>query len=101
MLNHVIKLRNMHSTEEVRRRPTPGLNVHLLKDCLAIIQSTFEDMRGGNILKDHCGERAKQKCTQRKLNSIGLVVGHSVVVKVPKICIEWKRSCNPHLLVLE
>ena len=84
LLKHMIKVRNMRFTEEVRRGPTPGLDVHLMEDSLEMIQPTAEDMRRRNILKDHCGERAKRTCTQRKLNYIWLVIGHSAVVKYPE-----------------
>ena len=48
------KLRNMRITEEVRHGTTPELDVYMMEDLLEMMQSTFEDMRRGNILKDHC-----------------------------------------------
>ena len=71
-------------TEEVRRGPTPGLNLHLTEDSPEITQPTAEDIRCRNILKNHCGERAKLKCAQRKFNYIGLVVGHLAFVNSPE-----------------
>ena len=53
-------------------------------DSLDMIKPTFEDIRCGNILKYYCGERVKQKGAQRKLNLIGLVVGHLAIVNSPE-----------------
>ena len=80
LLDHVVKRRNKLKAEEVKCGPSAGLDIHLMDDSLEMITPTFEDMRHHGILKDHAGERAKKKCAQRKMNSIGLVVGHCAVV---------------------
>ena len=82
LLDHMCRLRNRRSVEEGNDRvePTSGLDISLQPDSLQMIQPTIEEMRHGNILRDHYGERAKRKCAQRKLNNIGLVVGQSTVV---------------------
>ena len=84
LFNHMCKRRNEMFPEEIRQGPAPELDVHLMPDSLEMIQPTEQDMRRGSILKDHVGKRAKRKCAQRKLNSIGLVVGHSGVVNSPE-----------------
>ena len=80
LLDHVVKRRNKLKAEEVKCGPSAALDIHLVDDSLEMIAPTIEDMRHHNILRDHAGERAKRKCAQRKLNSIGLVVGHCAVV---------------------
>ena len=80
LFSHMCRRRNAMFPEEVRRGPARELDVHLMSDSLEMIQPTFDDMRRGSILRDHCGERAKRKCAKRKLNSIGLVIGQSAVV---------------------
>ena len=76
----MVKRRNKLKAEEVKCGPSAALDIHLMGDSLEITTPTFEDMRHHNILRDHAGERAKRKCAQRKLNSVGLVVGHCAVV---------------------
>ena len=94
LLEHMIKRRNAKFLKEVRRGPTPGLDVHLYSDSLEMIQPTAEDMRRARILEDHCGERAKRKCAKRKLNSIGLVVGQSTVVNSAENMARMQEELN-------
>ena len=82
LLDHMCRLRNTRSVQEGNNyvEPASGLDIHLQPDSLQMIQPNNKEMRHGNILRDHYGERAKRKCAQRKLNNIGLVVGQSTVV---------------------
>ena len=51
-----------------------------MDDSLKMIAPNFDNMRRSGVLRDHVEDRAEQKCAQRKLNSICLVVWYCAVV---------------------
>ena len=65
LLDHMCRFRNMaraaanHDNDEVpRMAPSDGLDIHLEKDSLMMIQPTEYDLRRGAILKDYAGNNA-------------------------------------------
>ena len=82
LLDHMSRVRNMRAVQagKVRVEPSESINLEMQKDSIEMIQPTSEELRHGNILRYHFGEGAKRKCAQRKLNSLGSVIGTSTVV---------------------
>ena len=82
LLNHLCRVRNMRSAVNGMGRVEPSSSLHLeiQSDALAMIQPTSEELHHGAVMRDSFGDRAQRKCAQRKLNSIGAVVGTCTVV---------------------
>jgi hypothetical protein len=71
-----------HKNDEVpRMAPSDGLDIHLEKDSLMMIQPTEHDLRWGAILKDYAGNNAKRRTAKRKImNNIAVTIGNCCVV---------------------
>ena len=82
LLNHLCRVRNMRSAVDGTGRiePSKSLNLEMQSDALKMIQPTLEEMRHGAVMRDSFGDRAQRKFAQRKLNSIGAIVGTCTVV---------------------
>ena len=87
LFEHMCRFRNMkhaaanHENDEVpRMAPSDGLDIHLEKDSLMMIQPTEHDLRRGAILKDYAGNNAKRRTAKRKMNNIAVTIGNCCVV---------------------
>ena len=86
LFHHMVTFCNMNHSrvdedgQHVKILPSTKLNVETSSDALKCIQPTQSELRRANILHDSFGKRAIRKGAKRKLNNIGNMVGHCVVV---------------------
>ena len=87
LFDHMCHFQNMkhaaanHDNDEVPwMAPSDGLDIHLEKDSLMMIQPTEYDLHRGAILKDYVENNAKRRTAKRKLNNIAVTIGNCCVV---------------------
>ena len=82
LLNNLFRVHNTRSAVNGigRVQSSSSLHLEVQSDALEMIQHTSEELCCGAVMRDSFGNRAQCKCTQRKMNLIGAVIGICTVI---------------------
>ena len=84
LFEHVVRFGRRRAAPNVPHVPSPALNVEMSKfQRNTILNPTSEDCTTGAIIRDMCGEGAKQKLAKRKLDGVGEVHSACGVANAP------------------
>ena len=84
LFEHMVRFGRRRAAKNVPHVPRPALDVEMSKfQRTTIFNPTFEDYTTGAIIRDMCGEGAKQKLAKRKLDEVGEVHSGCGVANTP------------------
>ena len=84
LFEHVLRFGRRRAAPNVPHVPSPALDVEMSEiQRTTILNPTSEDYTTGAIIRDMCGEGAKQKLAKRKLDGVGEVHSACGVANAP------------------
>ena len=84
LFEHFVRFGRRRASLNVPHVPSPFLNVEMSEfQRTAILNPTSDDCTTGAIIRDMCGEGAKQKLAKRKLDGVGEVHSACGVANAP------------------